>query len=102
MVEQCSLRATFVIIIPLVNSMPTVTVKTLAGGEESCTFHPWSTWDVLGEHVEFKARLVAAPILRRPIRGGELWYTGICVCSRPCYVFMCVCEYGMLAMYVIG
>jgi hypothetical protein len=33
--------------------------------------------------------------------GGELWYTGICVCSHPCYVFVCVCEYGMLMMYVV-
>jgi hypothetical protein len=31
----------------------------------------------------------------------QLWYTGICVCSHPCYVFMCVCEYGMSAMYVV-
>jgi len=31
----------------------------------------------------------------------QLWYTGICVCSRPCYVFLCVCEYDMLVMYVV-
>ncbi len=31
----------------------------------------------------------------------KLWYTSICVCSRPCYVFLCVCEYGMSAMYVV-
>jgi len=31
----------------------------------------------------------------------ELWYTCICVCSRPCYVFVCVCEYGMSAMSVV-
>jgi len=31
----------------------------------------------------------------------QLWYTGIYVCSCPCYVFVCVCEYGMSAMYVI-
>jgi hypothetical protein len=31
----------------------------------------------------------------------QLWYRGICVCSRPCYVFVCVCEYGMSAMYVV-
>jgi len=32
---------------------------------------------------------------------GELWYTNICVCFRPCYVFVCVCEYGMSTMYVV-
>jgi hypothetical protein len=30
-----------------------------------------------------------------------LWYTGICVCSSPCYVFLCVCEYDMSTMYVV-
>jgi len=29
------------------------------------------------------------------------WYTDICVCFRPCYVFLCVCEYGMSMMYVV-
>jgi len=31
----------------------------------------------------------------------KLWYTSICVCSRLCYVFLCVCEYGMSTMYVV-
>ncbi len=44
MVEQHRLRATSVVVTPLVNSLPTVTVEASAGGEESCTFHPWSTW----------------------------------------------------------
>jgi hypothetical protein len=35
-----------------------MTVEASAGGEESCTFHPWSTWDVLGEHVEVVAHAV--------------------------------------------
>jgi hypothetical protein len=52
MVEQRWLRATSVIVTPLVSSFSTVTVEASTGGEESCTFHPWSTWDVLGEHVE--------------------------------------------------
>jgi hypothetical protein len=33
-------------------------VEASVGGEESCTFHPWSTWDVLGEHVEVVAHAV--------------------------------------------
>jgi hypothetical protein len=35
-----------------------VMVEASVGGEESCTFHPWSTWDVLGEHVEVVAHAV--------------------------------------------
>ncbi len=35
-----------------------MTVEASAGGEESCTSHPWSTWDVLGEHVEVVAHVV--------------------------------------------
>ncbi len=48
MAEQRRLRATFVVITPLVSSLSTVTIEASTGGEESCTFHPWSTWDVLG------------------------------------------------------
>jgi hypothetical protein len=40
MAEQHRLRATFVVVTPLVNSLPIVTVKASTGGEESCTFHP--------------------------------------------------------------
>jgi hypothetical protein len=47
-----------VIVTPLVSSLPTMTVEASIGGEESCTFHPWSTWDVLGEHVEVVAHVV--------------------------------------------
>ncbi len=32
-----------------------MTVEASTGGKESCIFHPWSTWDVLGEHVEVVA-----------------------------------------------
>ncbi len=35
-----------------------MTVEASTGGEESCTFHPWSTWDVLGEHVEVMAHAI--------------------------------------------
>jgi hypothetical protein len=52
MVEQHRLKATSVVVTPLVSSLPIVTVEASARGEESCTFHPWSTCDVLGEHVE--------------------------------------------------
>ncbi len=55
MAEQCWLRATSVIVTPLVNLLPIVTVKALTRGEESCTFHPWGTLDVLGKHVEVVA-----------------------------------------------
>jgi hypothetical protein len=40
MVEQCRLRATFVVVTPLVSLLPTVMVEASTGGEESCTFHP--------------------------------------------------------------
>jgi hypothetical protein len=52
MAKQCWFRATSVIVTPLVSLLPIVTVEASIGGEESCTFHPWSTWDVLGAHVE--------------------------------------------------
>ncbi len=55
MAEQRWLRATFVVVTPLVSSLPTMTIEASAGGKESCTFHLWSTWDVLGEHVEVMA-----------------------------------------------
>jgi hypothetical protein len=65
MVEQRRLRATSVIVTPLVNSLPTVMVEASTGGEKSCTFYPWNTWDVLGEHVEVVAHAVG----------------GVCCCS---------------------
>jgi hypothetical protein len=58
MAEQRRLRATFVVITPLVGSLSTMTVEASTGGEESYTFHPWSTWDVLGEHVKVVAHAV--------------------------------------------
>ncbi len=39
MVEQRRLKATSIVVTPLVSSLPTVTVEASAGGEESCTFH---------------------------------------------------------------
>jgi hypothetical protein len=55
MVEQRWLRATYVVVTPFVSSLPTVMIEASTGGEESCIFHLWSTWDVLGEHVEVVA-----------------------------------------------
>ncbi len=67
MAEQHRFKATSVIVTPLVNSLPTMTVEASIGGEESCTFHPWNTWDVLGEHVEVVAHAV----------GGVCCYNGV-------------------------
>ncbi len=58
MAEQRQLKTTFVVVTTFVNSLPTMTVEALAGGEESCIFHPWNTWDVLEEHVEVVAHVV--------------------------------------------
>jgi hypothetical protein len=38
--EQRWFRATFVVVTPFVNLLPTVTVEASVGGKESCTFHP--------------------------------------------------------------
>jgi hypothetical protein len=40
MAKQHRLRATFVVVTPLVSSLSTVMVKASIGGEESYTFHP--------------------------------------------------------------
>jgi hypothetical protein len=58
MVEQRQLRVTSIVVTPLVSLLSTMTVEALVGGEESCTFHPWNTRDVLGEHVEVVAHVV--------------------------------------------
>ncbi len=52
------MKATSIVVTHLVNSLPTVMVKALIKGENSCTFHPWSIWDVLGKHVEVVAHVV--------------------------------------------
>ncbi|KAH8952462.1 hypothetical protein BDL97_09G086500 [Sphagnum fallax] len=75
MAEQRRLKATFVIVTPLVSSLPTGTVEASTGGEESYTFHPWSTWDVLGEHVKVVAHAVGGetwePLIGPKLIGGE-------------------------------
>jgi hypothetical protein len=72
MAEQRWLGTTSVIITLLVSSLPIVTVEALAGGEESCTFHPWSTWDVLGEHVEVVAHVVGGVCCSSGVPLGDM------------------------------
>jgi hypothetical protein len=72
MAKQCWLRTTFVVVIPLVSLLPTVMVEALARGEESCTFHPWSTWDVLGEHVEVVAHAVGGVCCSSGVPLGDM------------------------------
>jgi hypothetical protein len=72
MAEQRRLRATSVVVTPLVSSLPTVMVEASAGGEESCTFHPWSTWDVLGEHVEVVSHVVGGVCCSNGVPLGDM------------------------------
>jgi hypothetical protein len=67
MAEQRRLKATFVVVTPLMSLLPIMTIKASTVGEESYTFHPWSTWDVLGEHVEVVAHVV----------GGVCCFSGV-------------------------
>jgi hypothetical protein len=72
MAEQRQLRTTYVVVTPLVNSLPIVTIKASTGGEESCNFHPWSTWDVLGEHVEVVAHDVGGVYCSSGVPLGDM------------------------------
>jgi hypothetical protein len=49
-----------------------VTIEASVGGEESCTFHPWSTWDVLGEHVEVVAHVVGGVCCSNGVPLGDM------------------------------
>jgi hypothetical protein len=49
-----------------------MTVEALAGGKESCIFHPWSTWDVLGEHVEVMAHVVGGVCCSSGVPLGDM------------------------------
>jgi hypothetical protein len=76
MAEQCQLRATSIVVTPFVNLLPIVMVETSTGGEESCTFHLWSTWDVLGEHVEVVAHVIGgviAPVVFHWVTWRSMW-----------------------------
>ncbi len=72
MVEQCQLIATSVVVTPLVNSLPTVTVKASARGEESYTFHPWNTWHVLGKPVEVVAHAIGGVYYSNGVPLGDM------------------------------
>ncbi len=71
MVEQCRPTATFVVVTPLVSSLPTMTIEASNGGA-SCIFHPWSTWDVLGEHVEVVAHAVGGVYYSSDVPLGDM------------------------------
>ncbi len=47
-------------------------VEASAGGEESCTFHPWSTWDVLREHVEVMAHAIGGVYCSSGVPLGDI------------------------------
>jgi hypothetical protein len=70
--EQHRLRATSVVVTPFVSSLPTVTVEASAGGKESYTFHPWSTWDVLEEHVEVVAHDIGGVYCSNGVPLGDM------------------------------
>jgi hypothetical protein len=70
--EQCRLKATSVVVTSLMSSLFTVTVKASIGGKKSCTFPPWSTWDVLGEHVEVVAHAVGGVCCSSGVSLGDL------------------------------
>jgi hypothetical protein len=70
--KQRQLRATSIVVTPLVSSLPTMMVETSVGGEDSCTFHPWSTWDVLGKHVEVMAHAVGGVCCSSGVPLGDM------------------------------
>jgi len=72
MAEQRRLRATFVLVTFLVSSLSTVTVEASNGGKESYTFHPWRTWDVLGEHVKVMAHAIRGVCCSSGVPLGDL------------------------------
>jgi hypothetical protein len=72
MAEQHRLKATSVVITPLVSSLPTIMIEASVGGQESYTFHPWSTWDVLGEHVEVVAHAIGGVCCSNDVPLGDM------------------------------
>jgi hypothetical protein len=54
------------------SSLSTVMVEALTGGEKNCTFHLWSTWDVLGEHVKVVAHAVGGVCCSSGVPLGDL------------------------------
>ncbi len=72
MAEHCGLKATCVVVTPLVSSLSTMTVEASTRGEESYIFHPWNTWDVLGEHVKVVAHVVGGVCCSSGVPLGDL------------------------------
>jgi hypothetical protein len=72
MVDQRWFKTTSVVVTPLMSSLSTMMVKASAGGKKSCTFHPWSTWDVLGEHVEVMAHAVGGVCCSSGVPLGDM------------------------------
>ncbi len=72
MVKQRWLRATSIVVTPFVSLLPIVTVEASTGGKESCTFRLWSTWDVLGEHVEVVAHVVGGVCCSSGVPLGDM------------------------------
>ncbi len=72
MAKQRWFKTTSVVVTPLVSSLPTMTIKASVRGEESCTFNPWSTWDVLGEHVEVMAHDVGGVCCSSGVPQGDM------------------------------
>ncbi len=70
--EQHRFRARSVVITPFMSLLPTVTIEASIGGKESCIFHPWSTWDVLGEHVEGVAHAVGGVCCSNGVPLGDM------------------------------
>ncbi len=60
--------------------LPTLTIEASTGGEEGCIFHPWSTWDVLGKHVEVVAHAVGKVCYFSGVPLGDMEE---CVASSP-------------------
>ncbi len=72
MAKQHWLKATSVVVTLLMSSLSIVIVKASTGGEESCIFHPWSTWDVLGEHVEVVAHAIGGVCCSSGVPFGDM------------------------------
>jgi len=72
MAEQHWLRTTSIVVTPLMSSLPIVMVEASTGGEKSCIFHLWSTWDMLGEHVEVVAHVVGGVYCSNGVPFGDM------------------------------
>ncbi len=60
-----------------------MTIEASTRGEDNCIFHPWSTWDVLGEHVEVVAHDVGGVCYSSRVPLGDMEECGF---SQGSYV----------------